>query len=299
MRYTEPKAEWWPQSKTSARHIARVGRLCYKSAGKQPPAELLTEEDREAFRGKRDQERCNDFWKSGHKSMFRHGTAYYYISNDKKLPPRLWALLEASPYINYAAQERRVWISTNMQYRLENPDISAVLEPYSVTEAEFIHQAVRNKFTEALALLRMTFVVTTQISTSRELNRTSPNAIAEQSTRYCNLEKKGGVMIAEPHWYAGGTMRQRFLFNAACRVSEWAYRRLLRSGMKPQDARGVLPLDTYTVAAYTYNISEWEQIIKLRFHGTTGAPHPNAKLICGQIRDAINARLKDYTDYQV
>ncbi len=296
---TEPKAEWWPQSKSVARHMARVGRLCYKSGGKQPPAELLTEEDREAFREKRDQDRCNDFWKSGHRSMFRHGTAYYYIDNDRRLPPRIWALLEASPYIDYAAQEHRVWISTNMQYRLENPDISKVLDPYAVAEAEFIHQAARRKFTEALALLRMTFVVTTQISTARELNRTSPNAIAEQSTRYCNLERKGGVLIAKPHWYDGGTRRQRLLFRLACGVSGWAYRRLLRSGLKPQDARGALPLDTYTVAAYTYNIAEWENIIRLRYHGTTGAPHPNAKAVCGQIRDAINERLKEYTDYTV
>lgn len=32
--------------------------------------------------------------------------------------------------------------------------------------------------------MRYTFRVTTQISTSRELNRVSPNNIAEQSTRY-------------------------------------------------------------------------------------------------------------------
>lgn len=33
-------------------------------------------------------------------------------------------------------------------------------------------------------MLRYTFKVVTQISTSRELNRVSPNNIAEQSTRY-------------------------------------------------------------------------------------------------------------------
>ena len=86
----------------------------------------------------------------------------------------------------------------------------------------------------------MTMVVTTQISSSRELNRTSPNNIAEQSTRYCNLEKKGGVQIARPHWYDGGTRWQRMVYGLVCRVCEWGYNRLLKSGLKPQDARGVL-----------------------------------------------------------
>jgi thymidylate synthase ThyX len=33
-------------------------------------------------------------------------------------------------------------------------------------------------------MMRYTFCVDTQISTSRELNRVSPNSIAEKSTRY-------------------------------------------------------------------------------------------------------------------
>ena len=47
--------------------------------------------------------------------------------------------------------------------------------------------------------MRYTFKVITQISTSRELNRVSPNNIAEQSTRYVNLSKKNGS-ICQPHW---------------------------------------------------------------------------------------------------
>ena len=142
----------------------------------------------------------------------------------------------------------------------------------------------------------MTLVVTTQISTSRELNRTSPNSIAEQSTRYCNLEKKGGVQIARPHWHAGGTRWQRFVFNTACRVSERAYNILLKSGLKPQDARGVLPLDTYTVVAYTYSLAEWSHILDLRYHGKTGAPHPNAKIVGEKIRSIIIERMKEYCE---
>ena len=35
MKMIIPGVEWWPQ-KTAAQQIARVGRICYKSKGKQP-----------------------------------------------------------------------------------------------------------------------------------------------------------------------------------------------------------------------------------------------------------------------
>lgn len=45
-------------------------------------------------------------------------------------------------------------------------------------------------------MMRYTFCVDTQISTSRELNRVSPNSIAEKSTRY--VYEDGS--ICRPHW---------------------------------------------------------------------------------------------------
>ena len=294
MKFIEPQVEWWPQT-TLAQHIARVGRICYKAKGKQPE-EGLSDQEVEAFIQKRDEERCKCFWESGHRSMYRHGTVYFFMPNEKGFPNYIWAYLNASPYIDYATKNHKVWISTNMQFLVENKNLMDALSPYDVSEEEFIEKAQKYECEDAFTILRMTLVVTTQISTSRELNRTSPNSIAEQSTRYCNLEKKGGVQIASPHWYAGVTRWQRFVYNAACRVSEWAYNRLLKSGMKPQDARGVLPLDTYTVVAYTYTLSEWSHILDLRYHGKTGTPHPNAKFIGEKIRNIIIERMRQYCD---
>lgn len=294
MKLIEPQVEWWQQT-TLAQHIARVGRICYKAKGKQPE-KGMSEQEVEEFIRKRDEERCKGFWESGHRSMYRHGTVYFFMPNEKGLPNYIWAYLSASPYIGYATKNHKVWISTNMQFLLENTNLMNALSPYGVREDEFIEKAQKYECEEALAIIRMTLVVTTQISTSRELNRTSQNCIAEQSTRYCNLEKKGGVQIARPHWYAGGTRWQRFVFNIACRVSEWAYNRLLKSGMKPQDARGVLPLDTYTVVAYTYTLGEWSHILDLRYHGKTGTPHPNAKIIGEKIRNIIIERMSQYCE---
>ena len=292
MNFTEPQVEWWQQT-TLAQHIARVGRICYKSKGKQPE-EGLTEEGVKAFFQKRDEERCKGFWESGHRSMYRHGTCYFFLPNEKGFPNYIWAYLNASPYIDYATKNHKVWISTNMQFLLENKDVMDALSHYNVSEDEFIAKAQKYECEDAFSIIRMTLVVTTQISTSRELNRTSPNSIAEQSTRYCNLEKKGGVQIARPHWHVEGSRWQRMVYCLVCRVCEWGYNRLLKSGLKPQDARGVLPLDTYTVVAYTYTLAEWSHILDLRYHGTTGTPHPNAKIIGEKIRNIIIERMSKY-----
>ena len=292
MKFTEPQVEWWQQT-SLAQHIARVGRICYKAKGKQPE-EGMTEEEAKTFIQKRDEERCKGFWESGHRSMYRHGTIYFFMPHEKGLPNYIWAYLNASPYIDYATKNHKVWISTNMQFLLEHKNLMDALSSYNVSEDEFIDKAMKYECEEAFYIIRMTMVVTTQISTSRELNRTSPNSIAEQSTRYCNLEKKGGVQIARPHWHVEGSRWQRMVYGFVCRVCEWGYNRLLKSGLKPQDARGILPLDTYTVVAYTYTLSEWSHILDLRYHEMTGKVHPNAKIIGEKIRNIIIERMSEY-----
>lgn len=292
MKMIIPGVEYWSQ-KTAVQQIARVGRICYKSKAKEPDDDM-TEEQKEKSREEKAVEFCNHLWDNGHRSMYRHGTLYFFIKNSNQLPGKLWAFLSASPYIDYAVKDRKVWISSNLQYFCEHGNLYQMIEKFEVNEEDFIAAAKKYDCKEAYYLLRMTMVVTTQISTSRELNRTSPNSISEQSTRYVNMRKKGGVQIAKPHWLHDGTWWQRLLFTTGCRISSWIYLRLLKSGLKPQDARGILPLDTYTVVAYTYNIKEWQHIINLRFLESTGKAHPNAKMIGCFIHNIIVDRMQKF-----
>ena len=135
----------------------------------------------------------------------------------------------------------------------------------------------------------------------------SPNAIAERSTRYCS--SKDGLLICRPWWLSSAKeaafnshslINKLWYYNNAISKVEEAYLTLLGAGMKPEDARGILPLDTATKVIYTYSIREWQHILDLRYYGTTGKPHPNAKLIAGKIRDEINNFAKEHNiDYQV
>ena len=148
--------------------------------------------------------------------------------------------------------------------------------------------------------LRYTFCVVTQISTSRELNRVSPTNISEESTRYVY---ENGV-ICKPHWMTDTEVDS---FNNAIDFKIWSnnnfkttvhyintcsncfneYKNLIDLGMNREDARGVLPIDTATKCVYTYSADEWRHIIDLRYYGTTGKPHPNAKIIAGMIRNEL------------
>lgn len=152
-------------------------------------------------------------------------------------------------------------------------------------------------------MMRYTFCVDTQISTSRELNRVSPNNIAEKSTRYVYEDGT----ICRPYWMSNEIAthfneeplfadwiddniehQKAYHYINSCNDSFFNYKALIDEfGMHRQDARGVLPLDTATRCIYTYSIREWRHIIDLRYYGTTGKPHPNAKLIAGMIRNNL------------
>ena len=292
MKFTEPQVEWWQQT-SLAQHIARVGRICYKAKGKQPE-EGMTEEEVEAFIQKRYEERCKGFWESGHRSMYRHGTVYFFMPNEKGLPNYIWAYLNASPYIDYATKNHKVWISTNMQFLLENKNLMDALSPYGVSEDEFIEKALKYKCEEAFSIIRMTLVVTTQRIQGESYNRKSPNCIAEQSTRYVNLSRKDGVQICRPHWEEQAKWYQLWASHFGYWVAEKVYKFLIFTGLKPEDARGNLTFNTYTICGYTYTLSEWKHILDMRLRNKTGIAHPDASIVAKQISRIINERMRQY-----
>lgn len=182
------------------------------------------------------------------------------------------------------------WLSTNLQEYKFGEDFIYDGKPKSGRVLEdVLEQCV--VMPHMFEIVRLTFFITTQIATSRELNRVSPNNIAERSTRYC--PDKDGISICRPHWWNADTedrdeLKRQYIARESWQRAEDCYKALVQDGMKPQDARGVLPLDTATKVVYTYSVKEWRHILDLRYYGTTGTPHPNAKLVMGMVRDQIN-----------
>ena len=267
MEIIKPSCELWIQE-NPIDHVARCARVCYasdKTTGNEAMYNRLKD--------------------SNHLSMFRH-ESIYIIAPGRSDRYELIDSFEFCPFVDYRIDydNNEIYISTNRQFYMENESIRYFGE-WLVTPSEFSATLLGKE------LMRYTFKVVTQISTSRELNRVSPNNIAEQSTRYVNLSKKGGA-ICQPWWLKDEDIKDKnnekvTEYLISCNNSFMSYNNLLEFGILPQDARGVLSLDTATVCVYTYTISEWRHIIDLRYYGTTGKPHPNAVIIAGMIRDEL------------
>lgn len=283
MRYIDPQVEYWRQTSDRAAHVARCARICYAS-------EKTTDNERMVA----------GLEARKHMSMFRHESRYYIVNNIQKLKNK-WIIhfLQNEPYVGCYVMDKKVaFISTNGQFVREHEDIfGESLAKYEVSPDYFLLQAKAVKVKAVMMLVRHTLAVTSSIAVTRELNRTSPNAIAEQSTRYVNFGRKhGGITICRswfdlPMYESEKRMTYRWLRTLPLRlswhVSDWCYRLALWLGMKPQDARTCLPLEAASRAAYTYNGFEWKHILDLRLRQLTGPAHPDAVIAAKKISDAI------------
>lgn len=334
MKLVKPYVKYVP-NRNNTIQVAKAARICY--------AAQMDNVDYYTF--------IENLWKNkGHRSPFRHATIYLEISASFE---RLINLFINSPYCTcvFIPGEYTWFISTNEQFIRElDAKVLKTISNFYISE-EYIYKEIE-KYPELKDIIRISFEIQTQISTSRELNRVSPNNICEQSTRYCNFsnQKKFGEHIAfcEPHWAdfttyynedAGETTEsdERIFYRLltsngyeifaqvgsadlqigrlyplatkgiplndgsalcysytiskkwieTCLEAEDNYFVCIKEGMKPQDARGILPLDVATKCFYTYSVKEWKHILDLRYKGTTGDPHPNAKIVATEIYNTL------------
>lgn len=279
MELIEPQVELLSELDiTPESHIARCARVCYGREYKEPNQAA----DKKLVKG---------LINRGHLSMLRHASMYLSHTEDIF---RIATHIANSCYWNYDVL--RGYASTNLQ---EFMQIGVGKETVTVIDNKQILEDCA-KHPRLFELYRLTFCITTQISTSRELNRVSPNNIAERSTRFCS--SRGGLAICRPWWIKSpeeNIVTNARYYKLACEA-EKTYRNLLLRGMKPEDARGVLPLDTATKVIYTYSIKEWQHILDLRLYDKTGKAHPNCHVVMEMVKEQINSFAKEHNiDYQV
>jgi thymidylate synthase ThyX len=281
MKIIEPKVKLWQQGNDAKAHVARCARVCYGRETGNDEATI--------------KRLIND----GHWSMFRHET-YYIIANDSDKTLETIVINYANTIgFNYHYEKHVYYITVNGNWVLDHKTQFDYISKYIVPIEDFRNTEI------GFHMMRYTFCVDTQISTSRELNRVSPNSIAEKSTRY--VYEDGS--ICRPHWlngydifkniaghyivYKDGELdtdinHKVLTYIQSCNNSFTNYKYLVESGLHRQDARGVLPLDTATRCVYTYSTKEWFEIIKKRVYNTTGKAHPNATIICKLIEQELN-----------
>lgn len=124
------------------------------------------------------------------------------------------------------------------------------------------------------AYLTVKFIVDRGVS--HELVRHRLASFAQESTRYCNYSKdKFGneITFIKPTYIKEESPSYRY-WRHTMRRCETTYFAMLNDGLKPEEARCVLPNSLKTEVVVTANMREWRHILKLRAAGTTGKPHP-------------------------
>lgn len=281
MKIQQPQYEIWEQPSGMDgvyRQIERAGRVCYKSE------EKTTADSAKPF--------VERMIANQHYAMLEHGTVYLVCSHGE-LP-----LLAQNKFSRCNTVDGKDYITTNLRVLAENKALDCL---------DYLCDYEQGKHEQ-----RITVHFTTQISITREYNRHRANSMAEQSTRYCNYSKNkfsGEITVNLPTWVSQEmndadreveSLETPDLFSSLCAdiskeqdsswtkidawlfanlAAEFAYMKLIASGCKPQEARAVLPLDCNTELVHTAFVSDWLHFFDLRALGTTGAPHPDAKVL--------------------
>lgn len=131
---------------------------------------------------------------------------------------------------------------------------------------------------------------------ANELVRHRIASFAQESTRYCNYpsERMGGEIQVIKPYYITGAYDENYSENMdefnpwnefywAVDEAEVRYLRMIESGMRPEQARAVLPMCLKTEIVVTANYREWRNIFKLR---TPVAAHPQMReLMCPLLKE--------------
>lgn len=254
------------EEKDPYKMIELAGRTCYKSEDK------ITEDSAKEF--------VDRMIKLGHGAMLEHGTIYLTLdgedSNLRKIPSNPYTKMNLVPYEvltegNYIISYK-AYITTNLRVLVEN-DLKELL-CYQVEPTEHHEKRITAKFI-------------CDRGVSHEFVRHRVFSFAQESQRYCAYNKdkfNSEITIVKPHWWNEQDSDAASLYIRTWKHAEYSYITLLENGIKPQDARSVLPNATKTELVMTGFESDWEHFFELR---CSGAAHPDAKKLADELRELM------------
>lgn len=274
------------------KQIEWAGRHCYKSLDK------ITENSAKEF--------VDRMIKLGHGAMLEHGTVYLTIDGEdpnlSKIQSNPHTKVNLVPYEvltegNYTISYK-AYITTNLRVLVEN-NLKELL-CYQVEPTEHHEKRITAKFI-------------CDRGVSHEFVRHRVFSFAQESQRYCNYNKdkfNNELTFIRPTWLNIPTGDYTYWDGDWCDIDNmkiqlpsdngvadnflWClnnagmqYRLLINKGLKPQEARGVLPNATKTELVMTGFESDWEHFFELR---CSGAAHPDAKKLADELKSLMNVK---------
>jgi thymidylate synthase (FAD) len=280
------------EEKDPYKMIELAGRTCYKSEDK------ITENSAKEF--------VDRMIKLGHGAMLEHGTIYLTLDGEdpnlSKIQNNPYTKVNIIPYevltednytINYKA-----YITTNLRVLVEN-NLKELL-CYQVEPTEHHEKRITAKFI-------------CDRGVSHEFVRHRVFSFAQESQRYCNYNKdkfNNELTFIKPTWLDIPIGDYTYWDGDWCDIDNmkiqlpsdngvadnflWClnnagmqYRLLINKGLKPQEARAILPNAIKTELVMTGFESDWEHFFELR---CSGAAHPDAKKLADELKSLMNVK---------
>jgi len=274
MRLIESKVEYIPQEEGLEgiyKIIELAGRTAYHSQDKITPDSAKDFVDR--------------MIKSHHYAALEHGTVYL------KVPVETWReeeheweymFPEGLPWVSLDCDGKYWYITTNFRHILEGNVGIETMNKYLCSPTEFHEKRYTMRFTCSRAI-------------ANELVRHRVFSFLQESTRYINYSKErhgGEITYIKPTWYdkyskslldstghrhdgTSDVFTSEDDFEDQLRMAEACYMAAMIAGVKPQEARDILPNATKTELIMTGFSSDWRFLMDLRLFGKTGIPHPD------------------------
>ena len=256
------------------KQIELAGRTCYKSE------DNMTDTSAKDF--------VNRMVASKHYAMLEHGAVYLrYMPAEINMRPELTYL--NNPLTKYCVNKfsitnldsGEVYVTTNYRVLVENnwlDDLQYLCEP-----TEFHSKRIMTSFI-------------CDRGVSHELVRHRVFSFAQESTRYCNYSKdKFGkeLTFIKPSWWKEEDNEVATLYIQPWRNIENCYLTLIENGIKPQDARAILPNALKTEVVMTGFESDWDHFFELR---CAKAAHPDMQKLANELKGKFHEKEVDNKD---
>lgn len=273
------------EEKDPYKMIELAGRTCYHSLDK------ITEDSSKEF--------VDRMIKLGHGAMLEHGTVYLTITATSPEVRKY----EINPYsrvkkISVDGINGRAYITTNYRVLVENKWLDDL--KYQCDPTPSHEKCITVKFI-------------CDRGVSHEFVRHRVFSFAQESQRYCNYNKdkfNNELTFIKPTWLNIPTGDYTYWDGDWCDIDNmkiqlpsdngiadnflWClnnagmqYRLLINKGLKPQEARAILPNATKTELVMTGFESDWEHFFELR---CSGAAHPDAKKLADELKSLMNVK---------
>lgn len=158
------------------------------------------------------------------------------------------------------------------------------------TAEKFIASIIKRGHESVLEHEKVTVRFICDRGVTHELVRHRIASYSQESTRYCNYaqDKFGNELTFIKPCFWDENSDEYKLWADEMQHIENTYNKMIAMGVKPEEARSILPNSLKTEIVVTMNMREWRHFFKLR---TAPAAHPQIREISGMLLNEFKEKL--------